>query len=128
MKEIVGIPKALGLKYNGKEWNEPLIIRNGAGEEFEIRAVVDKIRGRNYCSVVKKPTVAIDNFTEVVMHMPYNDSVIDLAHIKLFLVKYALLNTHITFHFNIITSITSTKYWNVTLPATQKLSIGYMNS
>ena len=128
MKEIVGIPKALGLKYNGKEWNEPLIIRNGAGEEFEIRAVVDKIRGRNYCSVVKKPTVAIDNFTEVVMHMPYNDSVIDLAHIKLVLVKYALLNTHITFHFNVITSITSTKYWNVTLPATQKLSIGYTNS
>jgi hypothetical protein len=28
-------------KYNGKEeWNEPLIIRNGNEEEFEIRAVV----------------------------------------------------------------------------------------
>lgn len=129
MKEIVGIPKALASKYNGNNgWNESLIIRNGAGEEFEIRAVVDKIRGRNYCAVVKKTTVTIDNFTEVVIHIPHNDSVIDLAHIKLVLLKYALLNTHITFHFNVITSITNIKYWNVTLPATQKLSIGYTNS
>jgi hypothetical protein len=46
LKEEVGIPYALGSKYNGKEgWNEPLIIRNGNGDEFEIRAVVDKIGG-----------------------------------------------------------------------------------
>jgi hypothetical protein len=131
-KEEVGIQYALGSKYsgNGKEgWNEPLIIRNGIGEEFEIRAVVDKIEGRNYCSIVKKRATENDNFTEIESHLPYNDSVIDFAHIELVLIKYALLNTHITFHFDIVTSITvDNKYWNVTLPATQKLSISNTNS
>ena len=111
LKEEVGIPYALGSKYNGKAeaWNEPLIIRNGTGEEFEIRAVVDKIGGRNYCTVVKKTAANNDNFTEVETHLPYNDNIINLIDIKLVLIKYALLNTHITFHFNIVTSITDNR-------------------
>ncbi|MGH9983064.1 MAG: hypothetical protein ACRD8W_03810 [Nitrososphaeraceae archaeon] len=132
LKEEVGIPYALGTKYNGKEgwWNEPLIIRNGAEEEFEIRAVVDKIEGRNYCTIIKKTAVANENFTEIETHLPYNDNIIDLTHIKLALIKYALLNTHITFHFDMVTSITEDddKRWHVTLPATQKLSISNTNS
>lgn len=131
LKEEVGIPYALGLKYNGKggRLNEPLIIRNGNGEEFEIRAVVDKIEGRNYCSIIKKTATENDNFTEIEVHLPYNDKIIDLAHIKLVLIKYALLNTHITFHFDVVTSITEEhQCWYVTLPATQKLSISNTNS
>ncbi len=80
LKEEVGIPYALGSKYNGKAeaWNEPLIIRNGTGEEFEIRAVVDKVGRRNYCVLFKKDAANNDNFTEVETHLPYNDNVIDL--------------------------------------------------
>jgi hypothetical protein len=129
LKEEVGIPYALGSKYNGKVWNEPLIIRNGTGEEFEIRAVVDKIGGRNYCTIAKRTAGSNDNFTEIETHLPYNDNVIDLAHIRLVLIKYALLNTHITFHFNIVTSIADDNdCWNVTFPATHKLSISHTNS
>jgi hypothetical protein len=128
MKEIVGIPKALGVKYNGKEWNEPLIIRNGAGEKFEIRSVIDKIRGSNYCTVVKKAEGTNDNLIEVEVRLPNYGNVIDLTHIMLILIKYALLNTHITFHFNAVTSTTDNRHWNVILPATQKLSIEYTNS
>jgi len=131
LKEEVGIPYALGSKYNGKEgWNEPLIIRNGAEEEFEIRAVVDKIEGRNYCTIIKKTTVLNDNLSEIETHLPYNDNIIDLTHIKQVLIKYVLLNTHITFHFDVVTSITEDddKRWHVTLPATQKLSISNTNS
>ena len=121
LKEEVGIPYVLGSKYNGNEgWNEPLIIRNGTGEEFEIRAVVDKIKRRNYCTIVKKTAATNDNFTEIETHLPYNDNIIDLADIKQVLIKYALLNTHITFHFDMVTSITDNKYWKVTFPATQK--------
>ncbi|MGH9975486.1 MAG: hypothetical protein ACRD8Z_06580, partial [Nitrososphaeraceae archaeon] len=87
-------------------------IRNGNGEEFEIRAVVDKIGGRNYCTIVKRTAVENDNFTEIEIHFPYNDNIIDLTHIKQVLIKYALLNTHITFHFDVVTSITEDdKYW-----------------
>ena len=129
LKEEVGIPYVLCSKYNGKEeWNEPLIIRNGNGEEFEIRAVVDKIEGRNYCSIVKKAAAANDIFTDVETHLPYNDHIIDFADIKHVLIKYALLNTHVTFHFDIVTSVTDNKCWKLTLPATQKLSISNTNS
>jgi hypothetical protein len=69
-------------KYNGKEErNEPLIIRNGNGEEFEIRAVV-WIEGRNYCSIVKKAAATNDIFTDVETHLPYNDHIIDFSDIK----------------------------------------------
>ena len=106
LKEEVGIPYALGSKYNGKEgWNEPLIIRNGNGDEFEVRAVVDKIEGRNYCNIVKKMATANNTFTEIETHLPYNNNIISFTDIKLVLIKYALLNTHITFHFDIVTSI-----------------------
>jgi hypothetical protein len=130
LKEVVGIPYALGSKYNGKEWDEPLIIRNGVGEEFDIRAVVDKIGGRNYCTIVKKTTTrSNDNFTEVETHLPYIDNIIDLADIKRILIKYALLKTHITFHFNIVISIADDiECWKVTLPATHKISISNTNS
>jgi hypothetical protein len=129
LKEEVGIPYILGSKYSSEEeWNEPLIIRNGAGEEFRIRAVVDKVKRRNYCTIEKKEAAANDNFTEIETYLPYNQSIINLGQIKQVLIKYALLNTHVTFHFNMVTSISDNKYWNVTLPATQKMYISGTNS
>ena len=97
-------------------------------EEFEIRAVVDKVGRRNYCTVVKKTAENNVSFTEVETHLPYNDKIINLIDIQRVLIKYSLLNTHITFHFDIVTSITDNRYWNVTLPATHKLSITNTNS
>ena len=90
--------------------------------------MVDKIRGHNYCTIVKKTEGANDNLIEVEVHLPNNDNVIDLAHIRFVLIKYALLNTHITFYFNVVISIINNRHWNVILPATQKLSIGNTNS
>jgi hypothetical protein len=91
---------------------------------------VDKIGGRNFCTIVKKALAgANDNFTEVETHLPYNRNIINLADIKLVLIKYVLLNTHITFHFNVVTSVSDdNEHWNVTLPATHKLSISNTNS
>ena len=110
LKEEVGIPYILGSKYSSEgEWNEPLIIRNGAGEEFRIRAVVDKVKRRNYCTVEKKAAAA-DNFTEIETRLPYNQGIINLGQIKQVLIKYA----HITFHFNMVTSVSDNNYWNVT--------------
>ncbi len=132
LKEVVCIPYALASKYYDRAdtWNEPFIIRNGFGEEFGIRVVVDKIQKRNYCSIATTSNARLkhDNFTEVEIHLPYDDQVIDLHEMKLVLVKYALLNTHISFRFNLMTSTTEVRYYKATLPATQKLSIGKTNS
>ena len=76
----------------------------------------------------KRKQQAADYFTEIETHIPYNDNIINLGQIKLVLIKYALLNTHVTFHFNIVTSIADGQHWNVKLPATQKLSISGTNS
>lgn len=74
LKEILGIPTSLATKYyNGKEWNEPLIIRNGTGQEFEIRVVVDKINGRNYATIKTNPTDKFDNITQIEIRVPYHD-------------------------------------------------------
>jgi hypothetical protein len=78
--------------------------------------------------VKKTLTAANGNFTEIETHLPWNDSIVDLVDVKQVLMKYALLNTHITFHFDIVTSIIDNKYWNVTLSATQNLFISNTNS
>ena len=130
LKELLGIPTALATKYyNGKEWNEPLIIRNGTGKKFEIRVVVDKINGRNYATIKTNPTDKSDNITQIEFRVPYHEDIIDLSDIKAISIKYALLNTHIDFCFNLVTSINSNdpamvyKPYKQYLPATQDISI-----
>ena len=96
MQEVLGIPTALASKYNkGKtEWNEPLIIRNGAGQEFEIRIIVDKVNGHNFARIKTNHTNVSDNLTQVEIRVPYNEDIIDLDKIKQVLIEYTLLNTH----------------------------------
>jgi hypothetical protein len=132
LKEVVCIPYALASRYYGSihAWNEPFIIRNGFGQEFAIRIVVDKIQKRNYFCISKtsRTRLKYDIFTEVEIHLPYDDRIIDLHQLKIVLIEHALLNTHISFRFNLMTSTTKEEYYRVTLPATQKLSIGKTNS
>jgi hypothetical protein len=130
LKEEEGIPTALASKYNkGKAWNEPLIIRNGFGQEFEIRIVLDKINGRNYSKIRTKQTNNITNITEVEIRIPYDEDIINLEDIKNVLIKYALLNTHTSFHFNLVDYIDKSnpfeayRPYEITLPATQKMFI-----
>ena len=48
-------------------------------KNLKLRAVVNKIEGRNYCTIIKKTTTVNDNFTEIETHLPYNDNIIDLT-------------------------------------------------
>ncbi len=132
MQETLGIPTALASKYSKtkkKEWNEPLIIRNGAGQEFEVRIVIDKINGRNYSKIKTKQTDRADNFTQVEIRIPYDEDIIDLDDIKQALIKYTLLNTHISFSLYLVDYISTDnpfeiyEPYRIDLPATQKMFI-----
>lgn len=130
MQEELGIPTALSSKYNkAREWNEPLIIRNGAGQEFEIRIVIDKINGRNYSKVKTNRTDKADNYTQIEIRVPYDEDIIDLEEMKQVLIEYALLNTHISFNFNLVDYINKDnpfelyEPYQIDLPATQKMFI-----
>lgn len=130
MQEELGIPTALASKYgNGREWNEPLIIRNGAGQEFEIRIVIDKINGRNYSKIKTNQTDRADNYTQVEIRVPYDKDIIDLDELKQVLIEYALLNTHISFNFELVDYINTDKPiefyepYRIDLPATQEMFI-----
>ena len=130
MQEELGIPTALASKYSkGREWNEPLIIRNGAGQEFEIRIVIDKINGRNYSKIKTNQTVRTDNYTQVEIRVPYDKAIINLDEIRQVLIEYALLNTHISFNFDLVDFINTDnpfefhESYRIDLPATQKMFI-----
>ena len=130
MQEELGIPTALASKYSkGREWNEPLIIRNGAGQEFEIRIVIDKINGRNYSKIKTNQTDRADNYTQVEIRVPYDKAIINLDEIKKVLIEYALLNTHISFNFDLVDYINTDNPFEfhepnrIDLPATQKMFI-----
>ena len=130
MQEELGIPTALAPKYSkGREWNEPLIIRNGAGQEFEIRIIIDKIYGRNYSKIKTNQTNRADNYTQVEIRVPYDKDIINLDEIKKVLIEYALLNTHISFNFDLVDYINTDnpfefqEPYRIDLPATQKMFI-----
>ncbi|MFY9795646.1 MAG: hypothetical protein WAJ93_08155, partial [Candidatus Nitrosopolaris sp.] len=128
LKEILCIPYVLAAKYQSyfnKPWDEPLIIRNGFGKEFEIRAVVDKIARHNYADIqIREIPSNKDGFTEVEVHIPYDPKLSEIVNpdvLFLVLVKYALLNPHIEFHFSVVNADDSPSISNTNLAATHRL-------
>jgi len=133
LKEVLCIPYVLATKYQSYfdniVWDEPFIIRNGFGKQFEVRVIVDKIAGSNYADIqISKIPTNNNGFTEVEAHIPYDHRlsyIVDLTQLRLVLTKYALLNTHIGFHLNVInggsTLTSDATTTNTTLPATQAL-------
>ncbi|MGC2683678.1 MAG: hypothetical protein WA323_17615 [Candidatus Nitrosopolaris sp.] len=129
LKEVLCIPSVLAAKYQSyfnKPWNEPLIIRNGFGKKFEIMAVVDKIARHNYADIQISEIPSNKNgFTEVEVHIPYDPKLSEIVNpdvLWLVLVKYALLNPHVGFHFNVVNADAgSPPISNASLIATQEL-------
>jgi hypothetical protein len=131
LKVVLCIPYVLASKYQGylnKPWDEPLIIRNGFGKKFEIRLVEDKIARYSYAEIQISEIPSDKNgFTEVEARIPYDPKLSQLSGIVnpdelcLVLIKYALLNPHIGFHFNVVTDHSSPPISGSTLAATQRL-------
>jgi hypothetical protein len=130
LKIVLCTPFALAAKYQSyfnKPWNEPLIIRNGFGKEFEIRAVVDKIVRRTCTDIQIREIPSNKNgSTEVEVHIPYDpklSKIVNPNDLFFVILKYALLNPHIGFHFSVVnTDAGSSPISNESLAATQRLS------
>ena len=130
LKIVLCTPFALAAKYQSyfnKPWNEPLIIRNGFGKEFEIRAVVDKIARRTHADIQTREIPSNKNgITEVEVRIPYGpklSKIVNPNDLFFVIIKYALLNPHIGFHFSIVNADAgSPTISNGNLGATQRLS------
>jgi hypothetical protein len=114
------------INYFNKPWDEPLIIRNGFGKKFEIRVVVDKITRHNYADIqISEISSNKNGLTEVEVHIPYHPKLSKIVNpdvLYLVLVKYALLNPHIGFHFSVVNVDGSPPISNTSLTATQPLT------
>ena len=128
LKIVPCTPFAFATKYQSyfnEPWNEPLIIRNGFGKEFEIMAVVDKIARRTYADIQIREIPSNKNgFTEVEVHIPYGPKLSEIVNpndLFFVILKYALLNPHIGFHFSVVNAGSPTLS-NESLTATQRLS------
>jgi hypothetical protein len=90
-----------------------LIIRNGFGKKFEIRAVVDKIARHNYADIQTSFSSDKNGFTEVEAHIPYDPKLSKIVNpnaLWFVLVKYALLNPHIGFNFSVVNNDGSSRF------------------
>ena len=125
LKEILCIPFALADHYDIKKWNEALIISNG-NMRFRIYLIVDKIN-QKISSDIKVEQIKTENdssdFTEVEFHFPIIEGINFLHGIRWFLMQYAILNTHISFNFNLYGS----EHIDSNLPQTQKLITDWSN-
>jgi len=131
LKVVLCTPYALAAKYQSyfnKPWNEPLIIRNGFGKKFEIRVVVDKIARRTHVDTQISEIPSNKNgftHTEVEVHIPYDQTklseIVNPDVLWFVILKYALLNPHIGFHFSVVNADGSPPISNESLTATQRL-------
>jgi hypothetical protein len=130
LKAVLCTPYAMAAKYQSyfnKPWNEPLIIRNGFGKEFDIRAVVDKIARRTHADIQTREIPSNNNgLTEVEVHIPYDPQLSKIVNPDVLLsviFEYTLLNPHIGFHFGVVNADAgSSPISNENLAATQRLS------
>jgi len=114
LKEVACIPYAIADRYDIQGWQEPLIITTSTGKRFQIKIQIDKLE-QTIRSEVKeiveydrqeeqKKTTQDQNdaggYTELEVHIPEINT-LDLLHnkLKVLFLRYALLNTHVTFHF-----------------------------
>ncbi len=119
LKEVISIPLAIADNNDIPVWNEPLIIESGTNT-FIVRMVVDKVKQKITTAVdIKERITDCSNigFTVVQVTLPAINN-IDLD-IRSFLENYSLLNTHVSFNFEIF--LDASEKVQVNYPACQKL-------
>lgn len=99
LKEVICIPYAIADSNDISSWNEPLIIESGKNV-FVIHLAVDKVNQTiTSTREVKQRTGTSHSFTVVEITLPAVRN-LDLD-IQNFLENYSLLNTYVSFNFNL---------------------------
>lgn len=99
LKEVVSIPYALAEQNGIERWNKPLIITSG-NKRYFIRLIVDRVRQTIHPQVEVKLWTQNVRSTELEVCIPLVDA-LDIVSIDSLLMEYALLNAHISFHFEL---------------------------
>lgn len=99
LKEVVSIPYALAEQNGIERWNKPLIITSG-NKRYLIRIIVDRVRQTIHSQVEVKLRTQKVSSTELEVCIPIVDA-LDIESIESLLMEYALLNAHMSFHFEL---------------------------
>jgi hypothetical protein len=104
-KEVLCVPCALARKYD-IDWKRPLIITtaiHNTQQIFLISLIVDRIKQTIHTDIqaLKGKEEVESNYTEIEVHLPVIEDILDLDGLNNFLINYATINTHIDFTFNL---------------------------
>jgi hypothetical protein len=114
LKEVACIPYAIADRYDVQGWEEPFIITTSSGKRFHIRIQINKLEQTIHSEVKEvidsdrqeeqKETTQdqhdASGYTEVEAHIPEINTLDPLNNqLKVLFLRYALLNTHVAFHF-----------------------------
>jgi hypothetical protein len=139
-KEILCIPYALARKYNNNtaEWEQPLIITTKIDnilQTFLVSLRIDRINQTIHREIqesnTKDDNETKSNYTEVKVHLPLVEEVLDLNKLSSFLIDYAAINTHISFTFNLPVSASSSELNlqqnTISFPRVQHINTNWTN-
>lgn len=120
LKEVICVPYALAEANNIDSWNEPLIIESGENL-FVIHLDIDRVNQTISArtEVSERPDTSLPNFTVIEIIIPAAKN-LDLD-IQSFLENYSLLNTHVSFNFDLsLDDNEGSENVSVNLPSCQK--------
>jgi hypothetical protein len=107
LKELLCIPYVLAREAGLNGWDEPLTIRNGNGQAFLVRLIVNRGINQSFHSEVEelpqwRPASTFQNYTEIEVRIPMVEGVnYDYEKVWPFVSHYSIFNTHIGFHLQI---------------------------
>lgn len=123
LKEVICIPYALAANKELEDWNQPVII-TGNKTEYIIYLKADRVEQTLNVDIDEGDAQSGRNHTTIDVSLP--PGVIAREHgLYHFLIHYAILNPHISFHLEFDTDIIKQKY---VLPRTQKTNPEWSNS
>jgi hypothetical protein len=133
LKEVICIPYAIAKEHYNIEWDRPVVITTG-NQKFSVSLKIDRISQKIDTEIIQQQSdseINNKNYTEFEISLPLIDkdnSKLVSDELGSLLFKYAIFNTHIAFHLEIIDEAENQKPFVFDFPQLQKINAGWKNT
>ena len=133
LKEVICIPYAIAKEYYNIEWDRPVVITTG-NQNYSISLKIDRINQKIDAKIIQQQSdseTSDKTYTEFEIHLPLidrNNSKVVSDKLGSLVFNYAIFNTHIAFHLEIIDEAENHKPFVFDFPQLQKINTGWKST
>jgi hypothetical protein len=133
LKEVICIPYAIAKEYYNIEWDRPVVITTG-NQKFSVSLSIDRINQKIDTKIIQQRSdseTSNKKYTEFEVDLPLidkNSSKVVGDNLGSLVFNYAIFNTHISFHLEIIDEGEKYKPFLFDFPQLQEINTDWKNT